>query len=61
MLGVYAYLRALFFLNNEEFGHKCIFGQAPSVSLRLPFGDQMSILFKLDASQKSFQTILDAA
>jgi len=29
-IGVYAYLRALFFGNSEEFGQKGIFGQPPS-------------------------------
>ena len=36
-IGVYAYLRALFFLNNEEFGHKCILGQAPRVNEQILF------------------------
>jgi hypothetical protein len=29
-IGVYAYLRALFFENSEELGRKGILGQAPS-------------------------------
>jgi hypothetical protein len=31
-IGVYAYLRALFFENSEELGGKGILGQAPSFS-----------------------------
>jgi hypothetical protein len=29
-IGVYAYLRALFFQNNEELGKKDVLGQPPS-------------------------------
>ena len=29
-IGVFAYLRVLFFQDNEEFGEKCIVGQPPS-------------------------------
>jgi len=45
-IGVYAYLRALFFRNSEEFGQKGILGQPPSrfVQTYYPTPNSQSII-----------------